>query len=89
MDSKQGFQGAANAEYPPIKPPLHPGEGWGEGIGFTQRLSNPRTLTHTGIPNPIQLNMSQAPSPNSALNKPVTLTSPIARGMANTFQKFD
>ena len=45
---------------------------------FAQRLSNPRTLTHTGMPKPIQLSTSHAPSPNSALNSPVTLTSPIA-----------
>jgi hypothetical protein len=54
-----------------------------------QRLSKPRTLIHTGIPSPIQLKMSHAPSPSSALNNPVTLTSPMASGMENTFQKFD
>jgi len=54
-----------------------------------RRGTNPHTASTEGIPNPTQLTASHMPSPSKALNNPAAQSTPIALGIANTFQKFD
>jgi fructose-bisphosphate aldolase, class II len=93
---------AAIEEFPHIPVCMHQDHGTSPDVcqrsiqlGFSsvmmdgQRLSNPRTLSHTGMPRPIQLRTSHAPSSSNALNRPMALSRPMASGMEKTFQKLD